>query len=99
MTNVKINPEEVKQALRQAKIVEASLEKTHKKCEKIISYVNGAKWKGKPRDAFITYIELLEKYHTDVKKNYKKQSKALEKVDKYINDFKNNDISKGVDQL
>ncbi|EUJ33939.1 hypothetical protein MFLO_01935 [Listeria floridensis FSL S10-1187] len=87
MADVKISAEKVETAKQQAKIVEDALSSTHKKCKAIISYASSAKWDGKARDAFLTYMELIEKYHAEVKKEFKKQSKALKNLNGYLADF------------
>lgn len=44
-------------------------------------------------------MELIEKYHADVKKNYKKQKKALTALEDYVEDFENTSYSKDVKRL
>ncbi|EBF5848113.1 WXG100 family type VII secretion target [Listeria monocytogenes] len=99
MGNVKIDAAKVAEAKKSAEIVEKSLESTHKKCKSVISYVEGASWSGKSRDAFITFMELVEQYHSDVKKNFKKQKKALNALEDYVEDFENTSYSKDVRNL
>ncbi|AFH78662.1 hypothetical protein MUO_00395 [Listeria monocytogenes 07PF0776] len=43
-------------------------------------------------------MELIEKYHADVK-NYKKQKKALTALEEYGEDFENTSYSKDVQRL
>ncbi len=99
MANVKIDAGKVAEAKAQAKIVETSLSAVHKQCQSLISYVNGAKWDGKTRDAFLTYIELIEKYHAEVKKQYKKQRKALNELQDYEADYEEQFIVREVKRL
>ncbi|WP_099223946.1 WXG100 family type VII secretion target [Listeria costaricensis] len=99
MSKVKIDAGKVADAKTSAKQVEDSLEATHTKCKKLVKYVKDAKWKGKSRDAFLTYIELIEQYHEDVQKAYKKQRKALKNLDGYITDFKDGKEAEEVRRL
>ncbi|MBF2476206.1 WXG100 family type VII secretion target [Listeria seeligeri] len=99
MGDLKIDADKVAEAKASAKIVEKSLETTHEKCKAVISYVEGASWSGKSRDAFLTFMELIEQYHADVKKNYKKQKKALNALDDYVKDFEETSYAKDVKKL
>ncbi|MBC1487313.1 WXG100 family type VII secretion target [Listeria seeligeri] len=99
MGNLKIDANKVAEAKASAKIVGESLDATHKKCKAVISYVEGASWSGKSRDAFLTFMEIIEQYHADVKKNYKKQKKALNALDDYVKDFEDTSYAKDVKNL
>lgn len=99
MGNVKINASKVADAKKSAKVIEESLGTTHEKCKAVISYVEGASWSGKSRDAFLTFMELIEQYHADVKTNYKKQKKALKALDDYVKDFEETSYAKEVRKL
>ncbi|MBC1742040.1 WXG100 family type VII secretion target [Listeria welshimeri] len=99
MGNLKIDAEKVAEAKKSAAIVEESLKTTYDKCKSVISYVEGASWSGKSRDAFLTFMELIEQYHADVKKNYKKQKKALKALEEYVEEFENTSYSKDVRNL
>ncbi|MBC1614474.1 hypothetical protein HB937_14215 [Listeria welshimeri] len=87
MGNLKIDAEKVAEAKKSAAIVEESLKTTHDS------------WSGKSRDAFLTFMELIEQYHADVKKNYKKQKKALKALEEYVEEFENTSYSKDVRNL
>ncbi|MBC1521689.1 WXG100 family type VII secretion target [Listeria aquatica] len=99
MGNVKIKASKVAEAKAQAKIVEDSLRETQKKCSDLTSYVASAKWDGKTRDSFLTYIELIEKYHKEVKSRYKKQRKALQKLSEFEADFEESSQVREVKRL
>lgn len=72
MGNVKIDVVKVVEVKKLVVIVEKSLELIYKKCKLVIFYVEGVFWSGKLWDVFFIFMELIEKYYVDVKKNYKK---------------------------
>lgn len=87
MGDVKIDGGKVNEAKAAAKALEQSINRTYDQCEQLISYVNSAKWSGKSRDAFLTYLEIIQKYHRDMKTAVAKQTKALNNLDGYFDDF------------
>jgi len=87
MSEVKIDGGKVNEAKAAAKVLEQSINLTYDQCEQLISYVNSAKWSGKSRDAFLTYLEIIQKYHRDMKTAVAKQTKALNNLDGYFDDF------------
>lgn len=99
MANLKINAAKVEEARSSAKKIEQSLAETHARCEKLISYASSCSWKGKTKQAFLSYLEIIEKYHADVKKKYKKQSKALKNLEKNIADFEDENICREVKNI
>ncbi|MGE6260577.1 WXG100 family type VII secretion target [Heyndrickxia sporothermodurans] len=87
MGSVKIYGDKVNEAKAAAKALEQSVKTSHEKCEQLISYLHSAKWSGKSRDAFLSYIEIIQKYHKDLSSAVAKQTKALNNLDGYYNDF------------
>lgn len=87
MGDVKIDTGKVHEAKVAAKALEKSVASTYDQCQKLISTVQSAKWSGKSRDAFLTYIEIIHKYHHDMKSAAAKQTKALNNLDGYLDDF------------
>ncbi|EUJ16945.1 hypothetical protein MAQA_14399 [Listeria aquatica FSL S10-1188] len=47
----------------------------------------------------MTYIELIEKYHKEVKSRYKKQRKALQKLSEFEADFEESSQVREVKRL
>ncbi|WP_066390720.1 WXG100 family type VII secretion target [Neobacillus mesonae] len=87
MGNVKIDGDKVNEAKSAAKALEQSIDQTYEQCEQLIAYVHSAKWSGKSRDAFLSYLEIIHKYHKDMKSAVKKQTKALNNYNGYVGDF------------
>ncbi|MEN2768987.1 WXG100 family type VII secretion target [Ornithinibacillus xuwenensis] len=87
MGDVRIDEGRLNEAKNAAKTLESSLKSTYSQCEDLISFVQSAKWEGKSRDAFITYLEIIYQYHKDLKKAASLQTKALNNLDGYIDDF------------
>ena len=87
MGSVKIDGDKVNEAKIAAKAIELSVGKTYESCGKLINYVYSAKWSGKSRDNFLTYMEIIQQYHEDLQFAVEKQTKALNNLDKYIGDY------------
>lgn len=87
MGSVRIYEDKVNHAKEAAKALEQSVDKTYEHCEQLISYVQSAGWSGKSRDSFLTYLEIIQQYHQDMKSAVEKQTKALNNLDGYLDDF------------
>ncbi|MEH7272502.1 WXG100 family type VII secretion target [Neobacillus vireti] len=87
MGNVKIETGKVQEAKAAAQALEKSITSTYDQCQQLISTVQSAKWSGKSRDAFLTYLEIIQKYHQDMKSAVAKQTKALNNLEGYLDDF------------
>lgn len=99
MGSVKIEGNKVNEAKIAARAIEVSVGRTYESCGKLISYVNSAKWSGKSRDNFLTYIEIIQLYHKDLQSAVEKQTKALENLDQYVGDFNRDSSVKEVRNL
>ncbi|NRD77650.1 WXG100 family type VII secretion target [Bacillus sp. BRMEA1] len=87
MGSVRIYGNKVNEAKAAAKALEQSIEKTYEQCVHLRDYVNSAKWSGKARDSFLTYLEIIEKYHEGMKSAVHKQTKALNNLERDFDDF------------
>lgn len=87
MDKVLIHDEKVREAQIAAKELEKSLKTTYEQCQQLLSFVHSAKWSGKARDSFLTYMEILEQFHKDMVEAAGKQTKALHNLDGYRSDF------------
>lgn len=99
MAGVKIDGDKLNEAKIAAKALEASIESTYEQCDQLLAYVQSAKWKGKARDSFISYIDIIIQYHKDLKAAAKLQTKALNNLDGYIDDFSKDSSVKEVRNL
>ena len=77
MGKVRIYEERVNEAKAAAKILEQSIKTSRDTCEQLISYVSAAEWSGKARDSFLSYLEIIQKYHKDIEVAVQLQTKAL----------------------
>ncbi|MFB6468429.1 WXG100 family type VII secretion target [Cytobacillus sp. Hz8] len=87
MGKVRIHDDKVKEAQVAAKALEQSIQTSLTSCNELVSYISGAKWSGRARDAFLSYLEIIQQYHTDMLDAAKKQTKALNNLDGYYQDF------------
>lgn len=99
MEDVMIHEDAVEEAKAAAKAFEASLNKTNVRCETLISYVASASWSSKTRDSFFSYLEIIKQYHEDIAQITAKQTKALNNLDTYTNDFLKDPLVKQVRNL
>lgn len=87
MDKVIIHEDKLNEAKTAAKVLEKSVDQTYETCKLLLEYVNKAEWSGNARDSFLTYLEIIEKYHKDMKEAVKKQTSALNNLDGYMDDF------------
>ena len=87
MGKVRIYEERVNEAKAAAKNLEQSIKTSHDTCEQLISYVSAAEWSGKARDSFLSYLEIIQKYHKDIELAVELQTKALNNIEGHKNDF------------
>lgn len=87
MGSVKIHDDKVKEAQIAAKALEQSIQTSLTSCDELISYILAAKWSGKARDSFLSYLEIIQQYHSDMLEATKKQTKALNNLEGYYHDF------------
>ncbi len=87
MVKVIIHEDKLNEAKVAAKELEQSVDQTYETCKQLLSYVNKSEWSGNARDSFLTYLEIIEKYHQEMKDAVKKQTKALNNLDGYMEDF------------
>lgn len=85
--NVIIYGDKVNEAKAAAKGLEQSVQVSYESCEQLIAYIHSAKWSGKARDSFLSYLEIIQKYHKDMQDALAKQTKALNNLEGYMNDF------------
>ncbi|MEN1967625.1 WXG100 family type VII secretion target [Lentibacillus sp. N15] len=99
MSKVEIDGEKLNEAKIAADALESSIKTSYEQCDKLISYVESANWKGKSRDTFLSYIDIISKYHNDLKSAVALQTKALNNLESYMNDFKQDSSVKEVKNL
>lgn len=99
MEKVRIYGDKANEAKLAAKALEQSVDRTHETCQQLISFVHSAQWSGKARDQFLSYMEIIEQYHKNMKSALKKQTKALNNLDGYMSDFLHDSSVKEVKNL
>ncbi|WP_018664844.1 WXG100 family type VII secretion target [Heyndrickxia acidiproducens] len=99
MGSVKIDGAKLNEARSAAKALEESIKSSKETCSELISFLHSAEWSGKSRDAFLTYIEIIHKYHSEMAKAVAKQTKALNHLESYMGDFQSDPSVKEVRNL
>ena len=87
MEDVVINENKLSEAKQLASRIERNVKRTHMYAETLISTVASSDWKGESRDAFLSYIEIIEQYHAELTESVKLQTKAIRNLENYINEF------------
>jgi uncharacterized protein YukE len=99
MSEVRINDYRLGEAKSAAQALENSINTTYQQCEELISYTQAATWDGQARDAFLTYLEIIYQYHNDLKEAAALQTKALNNLEGYFNDFQSDSAVREVRNL
>lgn len=93
--DVIIDSKKLAEAKQIASNIETSIKRTEMYCGTLVSTVASSSWKGKSREAFLSYIEIIEGYHKDLTSAVQLQTKALNNLERYINEFsKDNRVSR-----
>ena len=87
MEDVVINGNKLSEAKQLASRIERNVKRTHMYAETLISTVVSSEWKGESRDAFLSYIEIIEQYHAELTESVKLQTKSIRNLENYINEF------------
>lgn len=99
MGNVIIDSGRLSEALRVSREIENALGNTYDESSKLVSFVQSAQWKGKSKDAFQAFIDLVNQYHKDMHEVLKKHTNALDNLEKHIQDFNNENEVRQVKNL
>ncbi|MFP7493396.1 hypothetical protein SFC66_06360 [Terribacillus saccharophilus] len=97
--DVVINQDELDIAIESANTLKDTVDNTYEQGQDLLSLVQGSQWKGKSRDSFLAYLELLLQYHAELKDAAQLQKKALENIQGYQNDFSNDSLVREVKSL
>jgi uncharacterized protein YukE len=97
--DVVIDQEELNSAKEAAAKLKESLNNTYTQSESLLAQVQGSNWKGKSRDSFLAYLELLIQYHGDLKDAANLQKTALDNLEDYKADFSSHSTVREVKNL
>lgn len=81
---VTIYGDKATEARKIANDINTAMETSYEYATSLKSYVNGVTWKGKSKQAFVAYLDIIVQYHEDVKSAMEEQTKALENLETYI---------------
>lgn len=87
MDEVIIHSRNLGEAKQLAMNLENAVRRTHRNCQTLISTVAAASWEGKTKDAFLSYLEIIEQYHAELNEAVKLQTTALQNLESYISQF------------
>ncbi|WP_253907703.1 WXG100 family type VII secretion target [Bacillus sp. WMMC1349] len=77
-------------AIRFAKILEKGVTDSLKQAKDLKTKIDGGKWSGKTRDAFLCYLELILQLHEDVEQAMKDHTSALNHLHQSMIDILSN---------
>ncbi|PEA53787.1 hypothetical protein CON64_16260 [Bacillus pseudomycoides] len=87
MGKVEIIDSDLQQAIQYSKAIQDALRTSYDKSNDLKSYVKSAKWSGSTRGSFEAYLDLITQYHKDMNNIMEKHTKALENLNKYMQNF------------
>lgn len=87
MTDVLIDKDKLNDAKQDANSIKNSVKRTEQYCETLLSITSSSSWKGKSKDAFLTYLEIIVQYHHDLSEAVDLQKEALQNLEQYIGEF------------
>lgn len=101
MGNIEIQGDMLNRFIGLSMEMDEEFEQSHLACKKLIDFLNSRdiEWSGDAKDAFLSYLELAEKYHKDLKKAYLKQTEAFKKLEENIESYKKSSNVTGVKNL
>lgn len=94
-----IHDRTLQKAQTEARNLERSVNRAYSKCEKLHSLVQSANWQGSARDSFLSYLEIIQQYHAELKEAASLQTKALNNLERYKRDFLHHPSVKEVKRL
>lgn len=88
MDDVIIDKNKLGEAKLLAMNIEDSVSRTSAYSETLVSTTaSSSSWEGESRDAFLSYIEIISKYHKELAAIVKLQTDALKSLEGYIEEF------------
>ncbi|MEI5990485.1 hypothetical protein IGL98_003465 [Enterococcus sp. DIV0840] len=95
LSKLDITESEVNTAISSATTLTRLLGDSNAKAKSLLSKVQGSKWDGEAKDSFIAYLSIVQKYHSDMHKASKKQTKALKTIPTGISGYESHgEVSK-----
>lgn len=91
---VVIDGSKIIQAKQLSVEIERAVKRAHISCKNLIATVNTASWRGKNRDTFLTYLEIIEQYHAELNQALKYQTKAIKNLEANISQFPSDNRAK-----
>ena len=86
---VKISGEGTVNAIAYAQQIENSVKDSLQQAKELQATVLSAHWKGKTRDEFLCYLELIIQFNAGMADALEDHTKALKDLDKHIHTFSN----------
>lgn len=74
-------------AISYAQNIENGMKDSLNQAKDLKAYVTGAKWNGKTRDAFLSYLDLIIQYNSEMVEAFEGHTKALKELDKSIQTY------------
>ncbi|MCP1122580.1 WXG100 family type VII secretion target [Bacillus sp. 3103sda1] len=86
---IEISGEGAANAITYAQQIENSVKDSLQQAKDLQATVTSSHWKGKTRDAFLSYLELIIQLNADMADALEDHTKALKDLDKHIHTFSN----------
>lgn len=99
MGNVDIKRYGTVSAIQHAELIEESMGMALNECKDLKAFLSSATWKGQARNEFLTYIEIIEKYHDSMNKILSEHTVALKNLEVYTGNFSNDSLVRKVKSI
>lgn len=87
MADLKISHSELSKAIQLSKEIEKELTNSYDTVAQLRSYLGSVAWSGQTKDAFLTYLDIIFKYHHDLNQIMTKHREAVESLERSVNEY------------
>ena len=92
MADLEINKNKLGKAIKLSGNIKNDLSDAYEEAQALGVFLKNAKWKGRTKDAFQTYIEIIIKYHGDLNDIMVEHEKVIEGLWQKIEDYRNSEF-------
>ena len=89
MADLKIKYKDLETAIQLSKEINQELTNSYQTVTRLKSYLQSAKWSGKTKVAFESYLDIIHKYHKDLRSIMQEHEKAVSGLKKSIDNYNN----------
>ena len=87
MADLKIKYKDLETAIQLSKEINQELTSSYQTVTQLKTYLQSAKWSGKTKVAFESYLDIVNKYHKDLRSIMEEHEKAVTSLKKSIDNY------------